>query len=169
MPFCSRRPEWPPGLGVNVLLHAARVTMGCGMEMSSSEGSDPEGPFLTAALTASVPEVLLLCRQGPVTPWGPRFPLLQEEWACPTRRGKAPMGPHAGPHGACAVSPSSKVSQKQILSQTLREEAGRSGGPDRPRPQMSVTFLVLLFGDHGHCHGAGKLGLPAVGQAGNLH
>lgn len=36
MPFCSRRPEWPPGLGVNVLLHGARMTMGCGMEMSFS-------------------------------------------------------------------------------------------------------------------------------------
>lgn len=50
---------------MNVLLHAARVTMGCGMEMSSSispslRAATRKGPFLTAALTASVPEVPLL-------------------------------------------------------------------------------------------------------------
>lgn len=31
------------------------------------------------------------------------------------------------------------------------------------------NFLVLLFGDYSHCHGAGKLGFPTMGQAGNLH
>lgn len=52
---------------------------------------------------------------------------------------------------------------------TPREETGRPGGPERPWPHESLTFLVLLFGDHGHGHGAGELGLPSVGQAGDLH
>lgn len=116
-----------------------------------------------AALAALVPEVLMLSRQGPMTHWGPflryrgmvlSHKVRQDPW---------------GPHDTCTASPSSKVSQKQIPVQALREETIRSGGPDRPWPQMSLAFLVLLFGDHGHCHGAGELGLPAMGQAGNLH
>lgn len=31
------------------------------------------------------------------------------------------------------------------------------------------NFLVLLFGDHSHSHGARKLALPTMGQAGNLY
>lgn len=33
----------------------------------------------------------------------------------------------------------------------------------------SGHFLVLLFGDHSHCHGARKLGFPCMWQARNLH
>lgn len=33
----------------------------------------------------------------------------------------------------------------------------------------SGHFLVLLFGDNSHCHGARKLGFPCMWQARNLH
>lgn len=114
------------------------------------------------ALAALVPEVLILSRQEPMTLG--TIPSLQRNGLVP--EGEA--GPW-GPHDPCTASPSSKVSQKQIPAQTLRKQTGRSGGPDCPWPPMSLAFLVLLFGDHGHCHGAGELGLPTMGQAGNLH
>lgn len=78
-------------------------------------------------------------------------------------------GPLQGPRLDCAVHALLCPFLGLPVSPRLREEVEWLGGPHCLWPRISLTFLVLLFGDHSHSHGARKLALPTMGQAGNLY
>lgn len=121
--------------------------------------------FLMAALTASVLASRCAADRDRRLPGDHSF--LAEGGRLLSRKGRRDPWATPGWPTALALLHPHPRSPRSRFRPRLRDS--EPGGPDGPWPQTSPTFLVLLFGNHSHCHGAGELGLPTMRQAGHLH